>query len=279
MPVVETNGVRTYHETDGEGPPVVFLHGAFSDHRTWAERARPLADDHRVVVYDLRGHGRTGGSDLASYSMDTYVADLHALVSELDLDAPVLVGLSMGGMIAGRYAATHADALSGLVTVGAITSDTHTFPEWVERRLWLPTVDRLASTFGGGRVMPVVQRVNDLKRDQGESGDLEEKARIEEDHAADYPDVSDAESEKVRNVLMHWAADSTDYARISVPTLVMYGERETDLMARHARTLAETVPDGRVREIPGAGHNSHVDNPEFVRDELRDFLADIEHQS
>ena len=70
MSTVQTNGIRTYYEEYGEGPPIVFLHGATSDHRLWAEQATPLADDYRIITYDMRGHGRTGGSECASYTME-----------------------------------------------------------------------------------------------------------------------------------------------------------------------------------------------------------------
>lgn len=272
MPTVRTNGVETYYESRGAGSPVVFLHGAFSDHRVWAERTRPLTDEYRVVVYDLRGHGRTGGSVRDAYSINTYADDLRALVDALSLDAPVVCGLSMGGMVAQRYAATQ-DWLSGLVSVASLSSHALSPGEWIERRVVLPGALALASFVGFHAVQPFVSWLSN-RGDDFDPGDLEEKARIEDAHASDYPDISPAEAEKIRRALLSWGTLDTDYASIDAPALAMCGENETTRMTAHTRYLASTIPDAKYREIPNAGHNAHVDNPGFLHDALADFLHD-----
>ena len=60
---VRTNGVETYYERRGDGPPVVFVHGMFMDTAMWEAQAEALSDDFTTVTYDVRGHGHTGGSD------------------------------------------------------------------------------------------------------------------------------------------------------------------------------------------------------------------------
>ncbi|GAA0655383.1 alpha/beta fold hydrolase [Salarchaeum japonicum] len=272
MSTVRTNGVETYYESRGEGPVVVFLHGAFSDHRVWAERTRSLADEYRVVVYDLRGHGRTGGSDCNAYSIDTYVDDLRALVDARSLDAPVVCGLSMGGMVAQRYAAT-GGPLSGLVSVAALSSRALSPGEWVERRVALPGALALTSIVGFDAVQPFVSWLSN-RGDDFDPGDLDEKARIENAHADDYSGVPPSEAAKVRRALLSWGTLRTDYASIDVPALAMCGGNETARMTAHARYLASEIPNARYRTIPNAGHNAHVDNPEFVRDALTDFLRE-----
>lgn len=62
---------ETYYERYGEGPAIVFLHGAGSDHRIRAARARLLDDEFTVVVPDLRGHGYTGATERETYTIDT----------------------------------------------------------------------------------------------------------------------------------------------------------------------------------------------------------------
>ncbi|WP_158601445.1 alpha/beta fold hydrolase [Halosegnis longus] len=118
MATVTANGTELCYETAGEGPPLVLLHGTMMDGRPWAELARPLADASRLVVPDLRGHGRTGGSERDSYSVGLFADDVHALVTELDLGAPVVVGHSLGGFVALCYAARYTDACAGFVTLG-----------------------------------------------------------------------------------------------------------------------------------------------------------------
>ena len=75
--------LRAEPDERDDGPPVVLLHGAGMDGRLWAETARPLADEYRLVVPDLRGHGRTGGSDREDYSIPLFAEDVRALVDAL----------------------------------------------------------------------------------------------------------------------------------------------------------------------------------------------------
>lgn len=62
------------------------------------------------------------------------------------------------------------------------------------------------------------------------------------------------------------------HGAITVPSLLLYGEREPPTMARHTRYMAETIPTADARPIPDAGHHSHVDAPAFVVETLREFL-------
>jgi len=138
MPTVEANGVDLYYERRGDGPPVIFLHGMGLDHRYWPEFAAPLTDDYEVIVLDMRLHGRSGGDPEAELSIDTYADDLHALVDELGFETPAIVGHSMGGMVALRYADQYPDALSALVTLGSETPETPTLRAWLYDRIVFP---------------------------------------------------------------------------------------------------------------------------------------------
>lgn len=272
MPIVETNGIQTYYEEYGDGPPIVFLHGAFSDHRIWAEQARPLADDYRVIVPDLRGHGRTGGSELDTYTTGLYAEDFHALIEALDLDCPTICGLSMGGMIAQTYAAAHSDTISALVTLGTWTPEVLSREEWFYRRVFQPLFNTLSSVFGHERIGAVMHWINEWRHEKGASGDLEKAERIKQAHTDDYPELAETEGEKIRGTLASFTSMSVDHTSITVPSLFMYGQRELDGPARHANYMANLISEAETREIPNAGHNSHVDNPEFILDSLREFL-------
>ncbi|NIN99031.1 MAG: alpha/beta fold hydrolase, partial [Anaerolineae bacterium] len=72
MPKILSNGLDHYYEQTGEGPSLVFIHGAFGDARVWEPQWKHFLWNYRVLRYDLRGHGRTGASDLDRYTMATY---------------------------------------------------------------------------------------------------------------------------------------------------------------------------------------------------------------
>jgi len=69
MPRVTTNGVETYYERRGDGPPVVCIHGLVLDHRMWYPQVAALEDEYELVTYDYRGHGNSEASTLPDYSV------------------------------------------------------------------------------------------------------------------------------------------------------------------------------------------------------------------
>jgi pimeloyl-ACP methyl ester carboxylesterase len=97
-----------------------------------------LSEDYRVIAYDLRGHGRTGPAVDRNYTIELLAADLRALIEMLDLERPVVCGLSLGGMVAQLYAVRYG-GLAGLVLAGTAASTRLTrwdrlqrllFPRW-----------------------------------------------------------------------------------------------------------------------------------------------------
>lgn len=92
-------------DTGGDGPPVVLLHGIQVDGASWLRTARHLAPRHRVLLPDLRGHGRSARVD-AALTTDVHVADVRTVLDAADVPAPIVVGHSLGADIAGFLAAT-----------------------------------------------------------------------------------------------------------------------------------------------------------------------------
>ena len=273
VPTVETNGIQTYYEEYGEGPPIVFLHGAWGDHRLWAEQVQSLAKDYRIVVYDLRGHGRTGGSEADSYTIRLYVEDLNALITTLDLESPAICGRSMGGIVALPYAATYPDTISALCTLGAKTPKAQTYGEWLERQIQPKLINTLSTVIDRDRLTAVMHRINEWRYDPRGAGDMEEIERILQSHAEEIPESSDEESAKIRKALELYSSASIDYSSIVVPSLILYGEYEMPMIRRHAKYVGKAIPHAETGQIPNAGHVSTVDNPEFVIKSLGEFFA------
>jgi len=96
MPEASVNGTRLHYQRAGAGvPPFVFVHGFACAHEDWRHQAAAFAGRHCVVACDLRGHGASPG-DAASSDIETFGADVAALLGALDLSGAVLVGHSMG---------------------------------------------------------------------------------------------------------------------------------------------------------------------------------------
>lgn len=274
MPTVEANGIELYYERRGDGPPVVFLHGAGADHRYWAEVTDPLTDEFEVVVLDMRLHGKSGGDPDDPGAIGTYVEDLHAFIDGLGLDRPAIVGHSMGGMVAQRYVDAYPGGVRAMVTLGATTTNPRSTTEWFTWTVVYPAHDWLSANIGRSAAHKLMKGFLWLRRDDTELSDMERRERIEAAHSDEYPEPTDAHDAAIRETLDDWNDPSIDYTAIPVPYLYLYGEMELDSFPAHAEFVAETVPQGRAMEIPGASHHSHVDNPNFVVDAIWTFLGE-----
>lgn len=112
-----SDGVRLhYTRTGGAKPALLLLHGFQNMGLNWLRTAQALEADYDVVMPDFRGHGQSSPST-ADFSAAQLTADTAALITALGLDKPVVFGHSMGGEIAGRLAAEHADLVKSIMLV------------------------------------------------------------------------------------------------------------------------------------------------------------------
>lgn len=119
MPQVEVNSISLHYESVGEGSPVLAIHGLGSSTRDWERQVDVLAESHRVVTVDLRGHGKSDKPQ-GRYSIQLFSDDVAELVRQLDLVPVTVVGISLGGMVAFQLAADHPDLIDRLVVVNAL---------------------------------------------------------------------------------------------------------------------------------------------------------------
>ncbi|SFS01428.1 Pimeloyl-ACP methyl ester carboxylesterase [Halomicrobium zhouii] len=272
MPTVRTNDVDTYYERRGSGPPIVFVHGAILDHSQWDPQVDELGEDYETIAYDVRGHGRTGGSDRGTYSIDLFADDLDALLAALDLENPVLCGLSTGGCIAQVYAARHPERLAGLVLADTFTPAIDDWREWLQRVALLKATVPPVRLVGYQRVERVMVWLQERFAGEGVSGDYEQIERLR----TAGPKMETDEFVKVIRAVANFHRTTIDFGSIPVPTLVLYGEREPLFVRRHASKLSAEIRNATVRAVPGAGHASNLDEPEFFTGALREFLSGIE---
>lgn len=128
------DGLRlAYRDWGGSGQPIVLLHGLSSSYRIWDLVAPLLAQDHRVLALDQRGHGRSDRPD-ASFEMATYVNDLHGFFQATSLDSVALVGHSWGGNVALQFAVDHPRLVEALVLLDGGFLELSGRPGWTWER-------------------------------------------------------------------------------------------------------------------------------------------------
>jgi pimeloyl-ACP methyl ester carboxylesterase len=275
MATVETNGVDTYYEESGNGPPVVFIHGATLDHRMWRPTVTALNDEYRTVVYDYRGHGQTGATDREEYSISLLVDDLRTLVEELDLERPILCGHSYGGLIAAEYAIQYPDDVAGIVFADARTDIGENLFERVMFRIQ-PQLLQIKDVVGRERFQQAMEFINKhvVNAEQGPDEEVPELGMKRSEYSEACTEATPDE-ELVKNIQAGLEYAGTHPTAFHVPVLYVYGEFTGDVIADKAEGLKRAPTDVRVEEIKNSGHGFPLEQPEVFVQVLQEFLDGV----
>ena len=109
--------LRLYYQKSGHGPAIILLHGNGEDHTLFADLITYLAPHYTVIALDSRDHGQSSATDRLSY--DAMTSDVSALITELELARPIILGFSDGGIIALLLAIRHPEQVGALIVAGA----------------------------------------------------------------------------------------------------------------------------------------------------------------
>ena len=243
----------------GEGPGVLLLHGLAGTALEWEETALWLRQTHRVVGLDQRGHGRSERRP-GDVTPAGFVADALVAIESLTLAPTVVVGQSLGGLIAFLAASERPDLISALIVVEA--TPTREGPEVAEQIAdyfdsWpipFQSHDAAVTFFGGESLRARAWARNLVAQRDGLRPAFDTEvlvAAIEEALARDYWD--------------EWRA-------LSVPTLLVRGE-DGELSPSEAAAMVGAVPSAQLVSIPGAAHDVHLDAPEAWRSVVEAFLS------
>jgi pimeloyl-ACP methyl ester carboxylesterase len=272
MAKIKVNDLEHYYEQAGEGEPVVFIHGAFTDARMWEPQWQYFAGKYRVLRYDLRGHGRTGRSELERYSMDTYADDLEALLGELDVQEPIVCGLSWGGSIAQAYAVKHAGQAKALVMSGsAVAIDLTTRDKmlckflmpWCMMSLFIRGLNAKNFTRFSMFLARLTMGKDWLSSDQAARAYLEQ-CMVRMDSREYY---------KIWQAIYSFHVLALE--KISCPTLVLNGELEPRNTYQHTQEILRKVKTAEAKTIPGAGHAMNMELPGIFNQYIEDFILGL----
>lgn len=238
----------------------------------WGPQVDHFADDYRVVTVDLRGHGRTGATDERDYTIELFTEDLRRSLAALDVEDPILCGLSLGGLVAQAYAARSPDDVAGLVLADTVESLPPVPMSQLQKQLLFPKLS-IYPTFrmlGSGAAFRML--LQSVRAVEGSvwlalDDDVREYALSEVDRfpIREFIKVFDALSD----------ADPRDAEEITAPTLLLYGDHEAKAVVAQNRRLARTIPDATTTVVPDAGHLSNLDNTAVFNATVESFLERI----
>jgi 3-oxoadipate enol-lactonase len=263
----------TYTEVGAGGRPLMLLHGFTGGRTDFADHVDRLAEaGWHVVAPDLRGHGDTGGPrDTSAYAVTAFVADLVALVEGLGWDRFVLLGHSMGGVIAQQLALDHPGRIDALVLM-----DTVHGPLSVATTEELEFVGTYAITEGMAAMADLMDSggPNPLETDAYKQLRIERPDIIAQQRAnfvGAVPEMFAACSK-----MLMTEPDRLDrLTAIAVPTLVIVGEHDAPFLD-DSRRMADTIVDAELVMISGSGHAPQWEQPTAWFDALSAFLQRLD---
>jgi len=255
--VVQANGLDIAYHRAGDGPPLVFLHGASADGRMWQPQLTALADEFTVLAWDEPGAG--GSPDLPlEFALADYVECLAALLEALDLAPAHVAGLSWGGTLAQELYRRHPELISTLILADSYAGWKGSLPEEEVRarveglRLMLaaspqefdPTLPGLFAGDPPAEFVPLLEAIAADVRPEGLKTQLSLMA------ATDQRDLLPS---------------------IDVPTLLIWGALDERSPLRVARQLEQAIPDTELVVLPDSGHVSNLEQPELFNEAVRAF--------
>jgi pimeloyl-ACP methyl ester carboxylesterase len=260
MPTIQTGDIETYYEVTGKGKPFVFVHGAAGSHDNWHPQVKHFSDRYRVITYDIRGHGKSSGSD-RKYSCALFADDLHTLLTALDIEQPILGGLSLGGMISQEYAVKYSENLSGLILADTAVATALTLKDKLQK--W---------SFPVSLVKWYIRRKTPEEYARWSFGYFDMKEDVREYLIQEQLRMNQAEFLKLMDAV--YGFELLDLASIKVPTLVVLGENERKAVFPHADKMIELIEKSKKVIISDAGHASNLENPEEFNRVLDEFFME-----
>lgn len=261
---MEANGINYHVDIEGNGEPLVLLHGFTGSSENWAT-IRPVLNDHfTTITLDLLGHGQTDSpDDPLRYDMECAADDLAVIFAKLDLPPVHLLGYSMGGRLALYTALTHPALIQTLILESA-SPGLETEAERVAR---IQSDDQLAEAIEREGLEAFVEYWTNLPLFATQSDALKE--RLKAQRLQNNP-LGLANS--LRG--MGTGAQSSLWYRLNeltCPTLIITGSLD-EKFTSIAERMAGQIPIAQIETIHGAGHTVHAEQPEAYSKTVRNFL-------
>ena len=268
---IEVAGIGTHFVVEGQGPPVVLIHGLGSSLATWQRTIPPLARRHTVYALDMPGHGDSEKPDI-EYSLEAGIDYLDALLDALDVPRAALVGNSMGGLLSLGFALERPKRVTRLALVDAAGLGREM--AFLLRLASLPIVGELmrrSSVFGYARA---------LMRQASFEGRVTWRVLVDALRGARIaPEASHAELNALRNGASFRGVRPgyillDRLPELAMPLLVVWGAQDKVLPVTHAYAAARKHPSARVEVLDRCGHWPQLEQADEFNRILGAFLAE-----
>ena len=260
---IEIDGMQVHYRDEGEGIPIVLIHGTASSLHTWDAWTNSLKNDYRVIRLDMPAFGLTGPHPNQDYSIKTYSGLLDTFLSRLSIDSAYLVGNSLGGGIAWHYTAEHPTKVKKLVLIDPTGYPRNGEP-WIFKLARTPVLNAIIKYFtpkslvednlkqvffNDNKITPeLIDRYYDLTLREGNRTAFIDRAKTK---------MID-QTEKLKS--------------IHTPTLIIWGKEDSWIPVSDGQRFLNDMPNAKIAVLENTGHVPMEESPKQSLTPLLEFL-------
>jgi pimeloyl-ACP methyl ester carboxylesterase len=254
------NKLEVFTEGNKKNIPIIFVHGFPFDHTMWDNQVRSLKRKYFCVTYDIRGLGKSVVGD-GQYTMESYVDDLFKIIEKLDLNKPILCGMSMGGYISLRAVEKDQSKFRGLILCDT-KSEADTNQGKLNRAAGIKKINTeglepFVEEFVKNCFAPETPKTRNKLYNS-----VLEKSKIHKPQGV-----------KGALIAMLSRTDTTKFLKkIKIPTLAIVGSFDKLTPTTQMRDMAEKIKNSEFAIVPRAGHMSPIENHKNVNNLISGFL-------
>jgi pimeloyl-ACP methyl ester carboxylesterase len=263
MPLADNNGVKIFYDSYGQGLPIVFLHPWTTNGYIWYFQVFPFARTNHVIAVDHRGHGRSD-KPAKGYSIQEHASDVRAVLDAAKVDKAVLVGNSIGGMIAMQFALDYPDRVVGLARVSSGTG----LSEGIPKEAGEAFKKDYEGTFGALLNGTVSAKT---RRDRPEILEvMKAHFTVQSNFPKHVFDASMADP----NGVFGWNIKSK-LGTIRKPTVIFAGEEDQGTPVAANKFLADNIPGAKLNVIKDVGHFYQLEKTLEFNAALQEFVSGL----
>ncbi len=262
---IDMDGVKICRLDAGEGDPLILLHGWAGNAWNWSAVYDALAENRRVIVVDLPGHGKSGCPEGFGFSVPDYADFLARFMDEMEIERAAVAGNSMGGAIAAHFALRHPGRLNELVLVDAAGT------EHITPMLKLAGLVVTKST-----VIPLIHLAFPVNDETTAALPEPERRRVElaeKLYASERRDCAGKALARAMRSLGRHTLDE-ELEAIDAPTLVIWGSNDPLVPLEAGKRYARKIPGARLVVIEEGDHTPMQHKPAEFVEVIENFLAE-----
>lgn len=264
MPKVKVNDIKINYEVEGEGEPLVLIHGLSGSTIEWFFQIPELSKHYKVIAYDIRGHGQTD-KPKQEYSIKLFADDLKGLLDKLGVERAHIIGHSMGGMVAQQFALDYPDKVKSLVLANTASESGEVGELYIKNSILCAEKFGMEAVFDD---MLIWNLHESFLRENKEIIEIwKEQFLTDNDQVHAYVAACNA----VRRFNL-----TSQLQKIKAPTLVLVGDNDITTPLKYSKIIHQNILNSELKTIEDAGHLSHVVNSGITFNEaVLEFLKKL----